>query len=77
MKARQGPTACEGMAVPMEKPDHLVADRLGRQRLQRERLETILSTSAHCRSPWRSQKATSGSWDRNPGFYRCWLEKRA
>ncbi|WP_296584476.1 zinc ribbon domain-containing protein [Xanthobacter sp.] len=28
MKARQGPTACEGMAVPMEKLDDLVASHL-------------------------------------------------
>ena len=30
MKARQGPTACEGMAVPMEKLDDLVASHLRR-----------------------------------------------
>ena len=30
-KARQGPTACEGMAVPMEKLDDLVASHLDRR----------------------------------------------
>ena len=44
MKARQGPTACEGMAVPMEKLDDLIASHLESQLLQPERLETILST---------------------------------
>ena len=44
MKARQGPTACEGMAVPMEKLDDLVADHLEKQLLQPERLETILAS---------------------------------
>ena len=44
MKARQGPTACEGMAVPMEKLDDLVADHLEQQLLQPERLGTILSS---------------------------------
>ena len=29
MKARQGPTACEGMAVPVEKLDDLVVNHLG------------------------------------------------
>ncbi|MCB9943145.1 MAG: recombinase family protein [Geminicoccaceae bacterium] len=43
MKARQGPTACEGMAVPMQKLDDLVADHLEKQLLQPERLETILT----------------------------------
>ncbi len=43
MKARQGPTACEGMAVPMEKLDDLVASHLEDQLLQPERLETILT----------------------------------
>jgi DNA invertase Pin-like site-specific DNA recombinase len=44
MKARQGPTACEGMAVPMQKLDDLVADHLEKQLLQPERLEAILAT---------------------------------
>ena len=44
MKARQGQTACEGMAVPMEKLDDLVADHLESQLLQPERLETILAS---------------------------------
>jgi site-specific DNA recombinase len=44
MKARQGPTACDGMAVPMEKLDDLVASHLESQLLQPERLETILSS---------------------------------
>ena len=44
MKARQGPTACEGMAVPMDKLDDLVASHLEDRLLQPERLETILAT---------------------------------
>ncbi len=44
IKARQGPTACEGMAVPMEKLDDLVVSHLEKQLLQPERLETILSS---------------------------------
>ncbi len=44
MKARQGPTACEGMAVPMDKLDDLVAGHLEERLLQPERLETILAT---------------------------------
>ncbi len=42
-KARQGPTACEGMAVPMEKLDDLVARHLEDRLLQPERLEAILA----------------------------------
>jgi hypothetical protein len=45
MKARQGPTACEGMAVPMEKLNDLVADHLEGQLLQPERLETVLAAA--------------------------------
>jgi site-specific DNA recombinase len=44
MKARQGPTACEGMAVPMDKLDDLVASHLEERLLQPEPLETILAT---------------------------------
>ena len=44
MKARQGPTACDGMAVPMDKLDDLVARHLEERLLQPERLETILAT---------------------------------
>ncbi|WP_183189826.1 recombinase family protein [Ancylobacter tetraedralis] len=44
MKARQVPTACTGMAVPMEKLDDLVASHLDERLLQPERLETILAT---------------------------------
>jgi hypothetical protein len=44
MKARQGPTACEGMAVPMEKLDDLVVRHLEERFLQPERLETILAS---------------------------------
>lgn len=44
MRARQGPTACTGMAVPMEKLDDLVADHLENRLLQPERLETILAS---------------------------------
>jgi site-specific DNA recombinase len=43
MKARQGPTACTGMTVPMEKLDALVAGHLEQRLLQPERLEQILS----------------------------------
>ena len=43
-KARQGPTGCEGMAVPMEKLDDLVASHLEDRLLQPERLEAILAT---------------------------------
>ena len=43
-RARQGPTACEGMAVPMEKLDDLVAGHLESQLLQPERLEAILAS---------------------------------
>jgi site-specific DNA recombinase len=43
MKARQGPTACSGMAVPMEKLDDLVASHIEERLLQPERLETILA----------------------------------
>ena len=42
-KARQGPTACDGMSVPMEKLDDLVAKHLEDRLLQPERLEAILS----------------------------------
>ncbi len=45
MKARQGPTACEGMAVPMDKLDDLVVNHLEKQLLQPERLETILAAA--------------------------------
>jgi site-specific DNA recombinase len=44
MKARQGPTACEGMAVPMDELDDLVAGHLEERLLQPERLEAILAT---------------------------------
>ena len=44
MRARQGPTACTGVAVPMEKLDDLVADHLEQQLLRPERLETILAS---------------------------------
>jgi DNA invertase Pin-like site-specific DNA recombinase len=43
-KARQGPTGCEGMAVPMDKLDDLVACHLAERLLQPERLEAILAT---------------------------------
>ena len=42
-KARQGPTACTGMAVPMEKLDDLVVKHLEERLLRPERLETILA----------------------------------
>lgn len=44
MKARQGATACTGMAVPMEKLDDLVPSHLEECLLQPERLEMILAT---------------------------------
>ena len=44
IKARQGPTACEGMAVPMDKLDDLVASHLEEQLLQPARLETTLAS---------------------------------
>jgi len=44
IKARQGPTACEGTAVPMDKLDDLVASHLEGQLLQPERLETVLAS---------------------------------
>jgi DNA invertase Pin-like site-specific DNA recombinase len=44
MKARQGPTACAGMAVPVDKLDDLVANHMEERLLQPERLETILAT---------------------------------
>ena len=43
-KARQGATGCEGMAVPMDKLDDLVASHLEERLLQPERLEAILAT---------------------------------
>ena len=42
-KARQGATACSGMAVPMEKLDDLVAQHLEERLLQPERLQVILA----------------------------------
>ena len=45
MKARQGPTDCEGMAVPMEKLDDLVVNHIEKQLLQPERLETVLAAA--------------------------------
>ena len=42
-KARQGPTACEGMTVPMEKLDDLVACHLEERLLDPDRLEEVLS----------------------------------
>jgi len=42
-KARQGPTACTGMTVPMEKLDDLIAKNLEDELLRPDRLETILS----------------------------------
>jgi site-specific DNA recombinase len=43
-KARQGPTACTGMAVPMEKLDTLVADHLEKRLLNPKRLEAVLAS---------------------------------
>jgi DNA invertase Pin-like site-specific DNA recombinase len=42
-RARQGPTACEGMTVPMEKLDDLVAAHLEERLLDPDRLEEVLS----------------------------------
>ncbi|WP_252349080.1 zinc ribbon domain-containing protein [Ochrobactrum sp. BTU1] len=47
MKARQGTTACEGMAVPMETLDDLVVNHLKKQLLTPERLETVLASALH------------------------------
>jgi hypothetical protein len=43
-KARQGPTACTGMTVPMEKLDDLVAKHLEDRMLDAARLEQALAT---------------------------------
>ncbi|MDP1730308.1 MAG: recombinase family protein [Devosia sp.] len=43
-KARQGPTACTGMTVPMEKLDALVAGHLEDRLLDPARLEEVLAT---------------------------------
>ncbi|MFM9829435.1 MAG: zinc ribbon domain-containing protein [Sphingomonas sp.] len=43
-KARQGPTACGGMTVPMEKLDTLVAKHLEDRWLDPTRLEVVLAT---------------------------------
>ncbi len=43
-KARQGPTACTGMTVPMEKLDALVAGHLDDRLLDPVRLEKVLAT---------------------------------
>ncbi len=43
-KARQGPTACSGMTVPMDRLDTLVADHLEKRLLDPKRLEHVLST---------------------------------
>jgi len=43
-RARQGPTGCGGMAVPMQKLDDLVASHLEDRLLQPNRLEKILAT---------------------------------
>jgi site-specific DNA recombinase len=43
-KSRQGPTACAGITVPMEKLDALVATHLEKRLLDPKRLEQVLST---------------------------------
>jgi site-specific DNA recombinase len=43
-KAWQGPTACTGMTVPMEKLDALVATHLEKRLLDPKRLEEVLPT---------------------------------
>jgi hypothetical protein len=58
-KARQGPTACEGMAVPMDKLDDLVASHLEDRLLQPERLEAILATVLGGRSAANASTSTS------------------
>lgn len=57
-KARQGPTACAGMTVPMVKLDDLVAGHLEQRLLQPERLETILSNILDRRHEQRDRKQT-------------------
>jgi site-specific DNA recombinase len=42
-KARQGKTGCEGLSIPMNRLDQLVAEHLEERLLQPERLETILA----------------------------------
>ena len=58
MKARQGPAACEGMAVPMDKLDDLVASHLEDRLLQPERLETIFAAVLDRRQNDPSASAT-------------------
>ena len=55
-KARQGPTSCSGMTVPMEKLDDLVASHLEERLLQPERLESILSVVLDRRQEHSSRK---------------------
>src|SRR3546814_11697019 len=51
-----GPTACDGMSVPMEKLDDLVAKHLEDRLLQPERLEAILSAVLDRRQELTSRK---------------------
>ena len=57
-KARQGPTACDGMTVPMEKLDTLVANHLEKRLLNPARLEEILSTILDRRQEHSERKQT-------------------
>ena len=57
-KARQGPTACDGMSVPMEKLDDLVASHLEERLLRPERLEPLLSAILDRRQEQAARKRT-------------------
>jgi len=57
-KARQGPTACEGMSVPMGKLDDLVVTHLEEHLLDPARLKTVLST---CSTGGRSEPGVVAS----------------
>ncbi len=57
-KARQGPAACAGLTVPMEKLDDLVAGHLEERLLQPARLEAILSNILDRRHEKRDRKQT-------------------
>ncbi len=58
MTARQGPTACDGMAVPIDKLDDLVARHLEDRLLQSKRLER---SSPPCSTGGRSDPSASMS----------------
>lgn len=57
-KARQGPKACPGMTVPMEKLDDLITNHLEQRLLRPERLEAILSNVLDRRQQFIERKRT-------------------